>query len=228
MFTGIIETLGRIASVRPEGAGLRLSVEAPDFQGGVALGDSIAVDGVCLTVESIDGPSLGFRATKETLDRTRFRGLRAGSSVNLERSLAYGARVGGHLVSGHVDGMGTVAAIQRQPNDWRFTFAVPEELEWALIPKGSIAVDGISLTIVAPGSRRFEVAIVQFTLDHTTLGDRAVGDPVHLEGDLMGRWVAHLLDRGGLRSERAADSKGGGLEGFQGFGSEAPAGPPGT
>ncbi len=208
MFTGIIEAVGTIARVEREGAGLRLGVDASALgDDDVRPGDSIAVDGVCLTVERLDGGRFDFRVTRETLDRTTLGRAVEGRRVNLERSLAYGGRVGGHLVSGHVDGLGRIVSIQRVRNDWLFRFEVPEELRWALVPKGSIAVDGISLTIVEPAERQFSVAIVQFTLDHTILADRSAGDAVHIEGDLMGRWVAHLLSSaaGTHGPERALD-----------------------
>jgi riboflavin synthase len=197
MFTGIVEGVGRIIRIRPEGAGSRLTVDASCLEGDVALGDSVAIDGICLTVEAIDGGSLDFRATRETLDRTTLGHARPGHRVNLERSLRYGARVGGHLVSGHVDGLARVTEIRELTNDWRITFEVPPELRWCLVEKGSIAVDGISLTIVRPSDRRFSVAIVRYTLEHTSLSDRRPGDSVHVEGDVLGRWVAHLLGLGG-------------------------------
>lgn len=209
MFTGIIEAVGTLARVEREGAGMRLGIDSQGLDDSdVQPGDSIAVDGVCLTVETIDQGRLDFRVTRETLDRTTLGRATEGRRVNLEKSLTYGGRVGGHLVSGHVDGVGRIVSIRRVRNDWLFRFEVPDELRWALVPKGSIAVDGISLTIVEPRERQFSVAIVQFTLDHTILQDRAAGDSVHIEGDLMGRWVAHLLSSasGSDAADRAVDA----------------------
>ncbi len=192
MFTGIIEEVGRVAGIGPDGAGSLLRVDVGALAEGVALGDSIAINGVCLTVDTIESDALVFRATRETLDLTSLGRLRPGSRVNLERAMQLGGRLGGHLVTGHVDGLGHVREIRKQAGDWRFHFEVPGELAWGLVHKGSICVDGISLTVVEPRGPMFSVAIVQFTLDHTVLGDLSVGDPVNIEVDVMGRWVAHL------------------------------------
>jgi len=193
MFTGIIEGIGEVEAIRPEAGGAALVLDAGEVARGVGLGDSVAVQGVCLTVEAIRGTRLEFRVTRETVERTTFVGLRAGSKVNLERALALGDRIGGHLVLGHIDGCARVAFVQRDPNDWRVRFTVDDALRWMLVSKASIAVDGVSLTIVDPGRSDFSVALVEFTLTRTTLRNLREGDRVNLEGDVLGRWVAHLL-----------------------------------
>jgi riboflavin synthase len=154
------------------------------------------VGGICLTAEGIRAPRLEFRMTRETLERTSFRRLRSGSEVNVERSLVLGDRIGGHLVLGHVDGTARVVRVTADPNDWRVRFRVDSGLRWALVPKASIAVDGVSLTVVEPEGLEFSVALVEFTLDGTTLRSLREGDEVNVEGDVLGRWVAHLLRMG--------------------------------
>jgi len=197
MFTGIVEELGRVESVSAEGSGLAMRVDLGAAASGVAAGDSICVDGACLTVETVRQGRADFRLTRESLQKTTLGALAPGRRVHLERSLAVGDRFGGHFVTGHVDGIGEVADVRRKPGDWLVTFEAPSSLRWALVQKGSIAVDGVSLTLVDPVGSRFSVALVTHTLERTTLGERRPGDRVNLEADLVGRWVAHLLaDRG--------------------------------
>lgn len=193
MFTGLVEALAHVVDVEPEPPGVRLIIDAGSLAGGAAIGDSIAVNGCCLTVVRIDGARLSFQAGSETLSRTNLGALWTGHAVNLERSLILGDRLGGHLVTGHVDGLGTLAE-RRDEGDWSlFWFATSAELMQQVAPKGSIAVDGVSLTVVDVAPERFSVALIPHTLSMTTLGQLAVGGTVNLETDLIAKYVARQL-----------------------------------
>lgn len=207
MFTGLIESLGRIDDVQTRAGGRRLRVSTP-LGAELSAGDSVAVNGVCLT--AVDIASDGFAAdiSPETLRVTTLGRLAAGHSVNLERPLRADARLGGHFVLGHVDGVGTIAAVTPQDDCAWIDVDVPPALVRGLIPKGSIAVDGISLTIAALAHTRIGLQIVPFTLSHTTLGRARAGDPVNLETDVLGKYVARLLSEGraaGIDSEPAQE-----------------------
>lgn len=194
MFTGLIEEVGSLISLRPIGPGqLELKVGCRKINPGLKLGDSVAVDGVCLTVVSFDGQSAAFELSSETVKKSRFEGLKTGTRLNLEQALRLGDRLGGHLVQGHVDGMGQLAGVQREGEFYHLTFTYPEALSRYLIPKGSVAVNGISLTLASLESDRFEVAIIPHTYQETNLKDLVSKDPVHLETDLIGRYVERLL-----------------------------------
>ena len=194
MFTGLVESCGRVAAVIPEPPGVRLVVDAGAVAEGAALGDSICVSGCCLSVVRIAGDTLEFQAGPETLARTTFGGLGVGAPVNLERSLRLSDRLGGHLVTGHVDGVGRLAA--RAPEgDWiTCRFAAPPALLAQMAPKGSVAIDGVSLTVVDVTAADFSVALIPHTLAVTTLGSLAVGDAVNLETDLVFKYVARWLE----------------------------------
>jgi riboflavin synthase len=197
MFTGLVETCGRVAAVVPEGPGARLVVEAGVVAEGARLGDSICVSGCCLSVVHIDGDTLAFELGPETLARTTLGGLAAGAPVNLERSLRLSDRIGGHLVTGHVDGVGRLAA-RLQDGEWvTCRFAAAPALLAQLASKGSVAVDGVSLTVVDVTAADFSVALIPHTLAVTTLGHRAVGDGVNLETDLVAKYVARWLEARG-------------------------------
>lgn len=195
MFTGLVEGQGTIRGIRPEGSAIRLEVEAPErLSGDCKIGDSVAINGCCLTVVDIRGPQWTFEAGAETLSKTNLSGLAAGDSVNLERSLPVNGRLGGHFVQGHVDGVGTVERIERD-GEWIYQwFRVPDELTRQMVAKGSIAVDGVSLTLVDVERDRFSVALIPHTLDVTTLGRRSVGDAVNIETDILGKYVHKLLE----------------------------------
>ena len=201
MFTGLVETCGRVEAVVPAGPGVRMRVEAGPAAEGVKLGDSVCVSGCCLSVVRIENNSLEFELGPETLARTTLGGLAAGSSVNLERSLRLSDRIGGHLVTGHVDGVGRLAS-RVQDGDWiTCRFATPPALLAQMAPKGSVAVDGVSLTVVDVTPTEFSVALIPHTLAMTTLGSRVVGDGVNLETDLVAKYVARWLEtRGTERS----------------------------
>ncbi|NLE40088.1 MAG: riboflavin synthase, partial [Pirellulaceae bacterium] len=184
MFSGIVEALGEVAEIRSEPPGVWLIVRHKKIAAETAVADSISVNGCCLTVVAVEGDTVAFQAGPETLARTNLGDLRPGSPVNLERALKVGDRLGGHFVSGHIDGTGTL--VERDDDgDWStFWFALPRELSRQMASKGSIAVDGVSLTIVESLPDRFSVALIPYTLDVTTLGTLKVGDRVNLETDI--------------------------------------------
>jgi riboflavin synthase len=193
MFTGLVESLGKVVAVEPEPPGIRLVVEASTIAGDAALGDSVCVSGCCLSVVRIDGDRLEFQLGPETLARTSLGRLAAGGCVNLERSLRLSDRLGGHLVTGHVDGLGRLAS-RRDEGDWttcRFT-AAPGLLA-QMASKGSVAIDGVSLTVVDVDDQTFGVALIPHTLAATTLGALTEGAAVNLETDLVFKYVARWL-----------------------------------
>ncbi len=195
MFTGLVEEKGTVHHVNHVGNAADIAIAAPMVSTDAALGDSIAVNGCCLTLVAIDGSTMTFQAGKETLNRTNLGELKTGCPVNLERSLKVGQRMGGHYVSGHVDALGTVDQ-KTEDGEWaKFWFKVPNELTRQLASKGSVTVDGISLTLVDVEFDRFSVALIPHTLDVTTLGDRAVGDSVNIETDLLAKYVQQQMDR---------------------------------
>ncbi len=193
MFTGLVQTLAEVAEIRDEPPGKRLLIRAPQVAATAKLGDSIAVNGCCLTAVGVENGVLAFEAGPETLRRTNLGELQAGGQVNLECSLAVGERLGGHFVTGHVDAVGTVVGRERE-GDWTtIWFSFPAELGRQLASKGSIAVDGVSLTLVDVERERFSVQLIPHTVAVTTLGRRAVGDRVNLETDLLAKYVQKLL-----------------------------------
>jgi riboflavin synthase len=193
MFTGLVETLGTLEALTPEGAGSRLTVRAADIAGQTVPGESVAINGACLTVVARDETSFAFQAGPETLARTNLGALRAGDRVNLERSLRVGDRLGGHLVLGHVDAIGAVD--ERRPDgEWLTVwFRCPPALTAEMVSKGSVAVDGVSLTLVDVTADRFSVALIPHTLAQTTLGFKQPGDAVNLETDVLGKYVVKYL-----------------------------------
>jgi riboflavin synthase len=192
MFSGIVEALGTVAEIRPDPPGCWLIVREPKIAGETAVADSISVNGCCLTVVAVDADTVAFQAGPETLARTNLGDLKAGSPVNLERALTVGDRLGGHFVSGHIDGTGTLIE-RHDEGEWStFWFSLPRQLSRQMASKGSIAVDGVSLTIVASEPDRFSVALIPFTLDVTTLGSLSVGDKVNLETDILAKYVQRL------------------------------------
>lgn len=192
MFSGIVEALGTLSEIRSEPPGVWLVVREPKIAAESSVADSIAVNGCCLTVVAVEGETVAFQAGPETLARTNLGKLAPGSPVNLERSLVLGERLGGHFVSGHIDGTGTLAE-RRDEGDWStFWFSLSRELSRQMAPKGSIAVDGVSLTIVESLPDRFSVALIPFTLSVTTLGSLKPGDMVNLETDLLAKYVQRL------------------------------------
>lgn len=194
MFTGLIETLGQVERIEPDGAGgRRFHIRTP-FASQLTIGESVAVSGACLTVVTRDAHGFGAQLSPETLARTTFSDLKPGEGVNLERSLKLGDRLGGHLVQGHVDGVGRIAEHIRH-GDWEtMWFSGPEALIAQMVSKGSVAVDGVSLTLVDVTRDRFSVALIPHTLAATTLGTKPVGASVNLETDLIGKYVAKWME----------------------------------
>ncbi|MFN3476363.1 MAG: riboflavin synthase [Candidatus Methylomirabilales bacterium] len=193
MFTGIIEELGTVTAFLGKGEMARLKVQAKTVLADLEVGSSIAVDGVCLTVAELKKGSFSADLSAETLKRTTLKRLQPGSRVNLERPLRFGKRLGGHLVLGHVDGVGCILEMRAQGDGYLFRFSYPPELEGLLVFKGSIAVDGISLTVAGLHAGAFDVAIIPYTFQVTTLGVKKVGDPVNLEADILGKYVKQQL-----------------------------------
>lgn len=204
MFTGLVEAMGSVRSVQPEAVGVRLEIVVPESWGTASsteclrLGDSVAINGCCLTVVELSDGSAAFQAGTETLSKTTLGVLKPGDSVNLERSLAANGRFGGHIVQGHVDGTAVVDSVTTE-GDWtRIAFSLPAELARLLVPKGSVAVAGVSLTVVTAGETSFDVALIPHTLRETILGGLKPGDRVNIETDILGKYVARLLgERGG-------------------------------
>ncbi|HEX5631667.1 MAG TPA: riboflavin synthase [Gemmatimonadales bacterium] len=193
MFTGIITAVGTVHAATRGPDGLTLEVASPFTA--LEPGESIAVDGACLTVESLTASSFRVHVVATSLERTNFGAYRAGRRANLERAMRLGDRLGGHLVQGHVDGVGTVLATARRDDAWLADIRVPDAIARLSIPLGSIAVDGVSLTVNArPAPDVVQISLIPFTLEHTTLGDRVAGDRVHLEADMLGKYVAALLE----------------------------------
>jgi riboflavin synthase len=198
MFTGIVEELGTVAAVEQTAAGaqaaVRLVIEAPAVVDGVAAGDSIAVCGVCLTVVAVDGDRFSADVMRETLVRSTLAGARAGSRVNLERAVTLQTRLGGHLVQGHVDGTGRLVAREHTPQWDVVRIEVAPALSRYIVEKGSIAVDGVSLTVTDVDAATFGVSLIPTTLQRTTLGLVGVGDPVNVEVDVMAKYAERLLE----------------------------------
>jgi riboflavin synthase len=195
VFTGIVEERGRVRSLRAGPDGARLEVSCRTVAGDADVGDSVAVNGVCLTVVDRDDGALAFDLASETLARSTLDALRPDDAVNLERPVTLATRLGGHLVQGHVDGVGAVDAVDRDAGGWVLRIRQSAGLERYLVEKGSIAVDGVSLTVAAVADGGFAVALIPHTLAATTLGQRRAGDSVNLEVDVLAKYVERLLGR---------------------------------
>jgi riboflavin synthase len=195
MFTGIVTATGTVREAKRGADGLTLKIGAP--YRGVRRGESIAVDGACLTVERMGKGWFAVHVVATSLERTGFGQYQRGRKVNLERALRVGDRLGGHLVQGHVDGVGRVERVWQAGDAWLMDIRVPAEVARVSIPLGSITVDGVSLTVNAvPGPGIIQLSLIPCTFEHTTLGSRQPGDGVHLEGDTIGKYVASLLQNG--------------------------------
>jgi riboflavin synthase alpha subunit len=201
VFSGIVSQRARVAEACADGGAgaaaalVRVAVDLERPLLGTAVGDSVAIDGVCLTVVGIEGRRVRFDAIPETLRKTTLGRRRPGDRVNVEGALRAGDPIGGHLVQGHVDGVGTVRAVERRGDDVRLVVSLPEGLLGATIPKGSVAVDGVSLTVGESEEDWFSVYLIPHTLAATGLGERRVGDEVNLEADVVGRYVEHHVRR---------------------------------
>ena len=193
MFTGIVRELGRVISAEGGEDGVRLVVEAPATAAAATLGDSVSIGGVCLTAVAVESGTLAFDAVPETLGRSSLGRLQSGSAVNVEPALRAGEPMGGHVVQGHVDGVGTVRALEPEGEGKRLTVEAPASFLRYCVEKGSVAVEGVSLTVAALQDDAFELALVPHTLAATTLGDLRPGDPVNLEADVLAKYVERLL-----------------------------------
>jgi riboflavin synthase len=193
MFTGLIEDLGTVRELRREGSRVRLSVMTAIPTTELHLGDSVAVNGICLTVVAVDHGSFTADVSPETLERSTLGELAGGGRVNLERALRLSDRLGGHLVSGHVDAIATISERIQDNNAIRFTFRLPAAVNRFVAEKGSIAIDGVSLTVNAVTKETFAVAVIPHTLAMTTLQEKKTGDRVNIETDLIARYIARLL-----------------------------------
>ncbi len=193
MFSGIIETTGTITKIDTIAEGVRLLLRTSILTQDISLGESICTNGTCLTVTAIEADQLGFDVSAESLRRTTLGELQGGDSVNLERSLRLEDRLSGHLVFGHVDGVGHVKSIQPEGDSFLYTFAIPAELSRYLVEKGSVAVDGISLTVFHCKPTEFTCAIIPHTHEVTTLHQRKPGDRVNIEGDMQGKYIEKFV-----------------------------------
>lgn len=201
MFTGIIEEVGIVRSVKGSGQSAVLEIQGGVVLEDVKLGDSIAVNGVCLTVTSFGSDFFTADIMHETMDRSSLKGLRAGDKVNLERAMASGGRFGGHIVSGHIDGVGTISEITKDFNAMWYRVKCPREILRLIVLKGSIAIDGISLTVAEVGREDFQVSIIPHTMGETILSGKKPRDIVNLENDIIGKYVERLMCVGGANSQ---------------------------
>ncbi len=195
MFTGIIEAIGAVVSIERADEHARLTISAgANVLDDTRIGDSISINGVCLTVIEATESSLGFDAVYETMRRTSLGHLAVGDTVNLEQSMPANGRFGGHIVQGHVDGTGSIASIRQVDNSFVIYIDVPRNLMKYIVGKGSITVDGISLTVVDAEDRTFSVSIIPHTWEHTNLSNKRAGDPVNIETDIVGKYVERMLN----------------------------------
>jgi len=207
MFTGLVEAVGRVVSATPAGEGLRLRVDLGPAAEGVRPGDSINLAGACQTVAALDGTVAAFDSVAETLARTTLSRWRPGTHVNVERSLRPSDRLGGHFVAGHVDAIGRVTADERRGDGWWLRIEAPKGLFAEIAPKGSIAVDGVSLTVVDVAPPVFSVTLIPTTLRGTTLGNLVPGVAVNLETDLLAKYVRRALEALGYLAEADDDRR---------------------
>ncbi|HEX9918932.1 MAG TPA: riboflavin synthase [Pyrinomonadaceae bacterium] len=208
MFTGIIEELGRVRSVERRGEGVRMTVEARTVTEGTREGDSIAVNGVCLTALEVGRDSFAADGSRETLQRSTLGSLRAGSRVNLERAVTPETRLGGHIVQGHVDGRGRFLSADEHGGSWTVRIGYPPELARYLVFKGSVTVEGISLTVAALADDYFEIAVIPKTWAVTNLSHLRTGDAVNLEADIIAKYVERILSVGARQNDAAAQTQG--------------------
>ena len=202
MFTGIIEELGTIAHMDRRPDSIRLTIQAHKVLEGTQLGDSIAVNGVCLTVTDMTDSTFSADVMHETMRRSSFSTIKSGSQVNLERAMQVGGRLGGHIVSGHIDGTGHVSRIENDGIARVITISIPKDMAPFIVEKGSITIDGISLTVVSAGSSQFSVSIIPHTMSHTTLMGKHPGAIVNLETDIVGKYIHRFMETGPVESPK--------------------------
>ena len=193
MFTGIIEEIGKFEQIISRGNNLRLRIKAPKISVDLKIGDSVNVNGACQTVIETKDKCFTVEAVEETLKRTTLGQGKSGDSVNLERALRLADRLGGHLVTGHVDFVGKIKSITRKDQSYIFEFEYPQEYRTHFVEKGSVAIDGISLTIVEVQVNSFTVSVIPFTMSNTNLVEKSVGDPVNIETDLIGKYIERII-----------------------------------
>ena len=193
MFTGIIETVGEVAEVKPTPAGFRLRLTT-DLSADLSPGESLAVNGVCLTIVSADADGVHMDVSPETIRVSTLGSLKRGGAVNMERPMRADARIGGHFVQGHVDATGTIEEIRKDGDAWWVTVKFPPSLASQIVRKGSIALDGISLTVAGVDDKRFDVQVIPFTWEHTNLRFAKVNDPVNIECDILGKYVLRAME----------------------------------
>ncbi len=197
MFTGIIETLGAITAIEQEGTNLHFTIQS-SISAALKIDQSVAHNGVCLTVVALHGDTHTVTAIAETLDKTSLAAWRVGDTVNLERAMLVGARMDGHAVQGHVDTVGKCVALSDKNGSWSYTFEYPAAYRKLLVDKGSICVDGVSLTVVSPNEAQFSVAIIPYTYAHTTFKKYAIGQTINLEFDITGKYIARYMELYGV------------------------------
>jgi riboflavin synthase len=206
MFTGIIENKGRFLRVEYQGQKKRLTLELPMNLTEVQLGDSININGVCLTIVGKRGQTIQLDLSPETLQKTVLGGLKEGDKVNLERALRLTDRLGGHIVTGHIDGIGIIVEKRKEMDFLNFKIRIPKSISKYVVQKGSIAIDGISLTVNESQGEDIQLSLIPYTLEKTTLMDKKVGDQVNVESDVLGKYVEKLLDREDRKSKDATFS----------------------
>jgi riboflavin synthase len=194
VFTGIIEHLGTVESVKLQADGGRMTIHAPTVASHLAVSNSIAVNGCCLTVVSLEGERFSADLSVETIEKTSIGEWKPGTRVNLEQPMTAGKEFGGHFVLGHIDTTGRVARLDPQGENWWYAVEVPESLAKYIVAKGSIAIDGISLTVAGWNGRFAETAIIPFTYEHTNIRGKKIGDAVNLEGDILGKYVERYME----------------------------------
>lgn len=204
MFTGIIEEIGKIKSVTRESRSIRLTVAVDKILEDIKIGDSICTNGVCLTVTSFDNSSFSADVMPETMDRTSFKHLKVNAPVNIERAMPANGRFGGHIVSGHIDGTGIITKMTRDDRAVRITIQTDPEITRGIVEKGSIAIDGISLTVTDVSYDKFGVSIIEHTQDMTTLSRKKVGDTVNLENDIIGKYIEKFI---GVKTENSNNDR---------------------
>lgn len=198
MFTGIVEGTATVQQLQRLSGAARLELDMGPLAEDVRKGDSVSVDGVCLTATAVTGSAVAFDVSSETLSRSTLGRLRRGDAANIERALKVGGRLGGHFVLGHVDGLGRIESLDREPGQWTLRIVAEREMISRLVPKGSVAVDGISLTVASLHENAFAIAVIPHTLEHTTLADAGSDQAVNLELDILGKYVERLLSTGSI------------------------------
>ncbi len=202
MFTGIISHIGKVSSIKKDGFSYKLTIMEPELSKKINLGDSVSINGVCLTVVDKKKDKFDVDAVEETVKKTTIGYLKQGDKVNLELPVSVGARFDGHIVQGHVDCVGSIKSIKNLKKSWIFTIKIPEEYKINIVKVGSVAIDGISLTIADVNETYIKISIIPFTMMHTILKDKKVGDLVNIEFDIIGKYISNYLNNVILKKEK--------------------------